>query len=101
MRPYHSTRKNPDKYIDNLKDEIERLMEINKDHWRRGGVHEFRYKHKAVDLNVALDDPLECEKLFPGTEVIFKGKVTEVHRTEHDSNIKFNVSTCRRIEPHK
>ena len=99
MKPHHSKLKNPDKHIDKLKGEIERLHAINKDHWRRHGVHEFMYEKGSAKLSVALNNPIEHPKLLPGTEVIFKGKVTEVHRTEEGGSIKFKVTRCKRVEP--
>ena len=99
MKPHHSKLKNPDKHIAKLKDEIARLHEVNKDHWRRHGVHEFMYRKGSANLSVALDDPIEYPKLLPGTEVIFRGKVSEVHRTEDGGSIKFAVNKCKRVEP--
>ena len=99
MKPYTSKLINPDRYIDKLKGEIGQLRKVNKDHWRRNGVHEFRYKDGAAKQNVILLDPTEHPKLLPGTDVIFTGKVSEVHRTEEDGTIKFNIHTCKRVEP--
>ncbi len=100
MKPHHSKLKNPDKHIDKLKAKIERLREVNKDHWRRHGKHEFDYKD-GVTTNVDPTDPCAYPELLPGTEVIFTGKVTEVKRTEKKGYIEFELKQCKRVEPRK
>ena len=97
-KPYTSKLKNPDRHIEKLKDEIERLKEVNKDHWRRHGVHEFHYID-GITTNVSPTEPCAYPELLPGTEVIFTGKVIEVRRTETKGFIEFELMQCKRIKP--
>ena len=96
-KQYQSTRVNPDKYIDKLKLEIERLRRANKDHWRKHGEHQFRYS-SGVGLSVKLNEPTEHPKLLPGTNVIFAGHVTKVNRDMDGGSMEFAIKECKRVK---
>lgn len=96
MNTVQSQYKNPDKFIEKLRGDIERLrykLEIVR---RMRGVHIFSYT-KGVEKSVHLSNPTEHPELLPGTEVLFTGKVIEVHRKKDEADIKFELKQCRHI----
>ena len=97
MNTVQSKYKNPDKFIEKLKGEIERLEYRISLKYRQLGRHEFNYGG-VVELSVKLNTPAEHPKLLPLTDVRFKGRVIKVERDVHGGSVRFKIDSCYRIE---
>ena len=99
-KPYTSTRKNPDKYIQKLKDEIDRLERVSQyeyQHLRAEiGKHQFSYNSEHY-ANTVFASPKAVPELFPGSRVKLEAEVVSVRRDTDETRISVILKNCFRL----
>ncbi len=90
METVQSKYKNPDKYIEKLKEQVESAR-ASRDVF--AGKHQFFYS-SGVTTSMACDKPAKYPKLLPGAFVRFTGEVISVKRDRDGSEFKFELNSC-------
>lgn len=90
MVQVQSKYKNPDKFIEKLKDELKQAQERKR---AVEGKYQFAYE-KGVTKSMACSSPIRYPRLLPGAELRFVAHVIGVKRTMDGSEFEFQLSYC-------
>ena len=90
MLQVQSKYKNPDKFIEKLKEQLEWARERKQ---AVEGKYQFKYE-EGVIKEMVTDSPARYPKLLPGAEIRFVAHVINVKRDMNGSNFAFQLSYC-------
>ena len=97
-RPHWSKRKDPDKLIEQLKDEVSWLQKV-RNRILNAEQGEIQFTMKNMETTVSFEGTEISPLLFPGTKLNIKGEVSGIRRDRTGTKIDIEFNRCfRKVE---